>query len=230
MKHSPCYQLALKHSKRLLRAICIEQSPPAMTSQQFLACLQAGKLTTKNSCARNLFRLLSGVSFISMLLQNLASDRNKPLRQAAGEAYDATLASAHGFMVRTAVKGSMYMLPTRETFLASIHETGTSSLDLSQLCTMMTSIEICRNISQWKFSSEWQCTLILDKLLPDNYFKGAWMSQMDWSEQIILCYFELVWAECDDHVSGLKICRDLAQLHCILQLLYWLVWTIFRSM
>ena len=36
---------------------------------------QAGKLTTKNSCARNLFRLLSGISFISKLLQNMANDR-----------------------------------------------------------------------------------------------------------------------------------------------------------
>ena len=86
--------------------------------------MQAGKVTTKNSCARNLYRLLAGISFISKLLQNLAQDRNKPLRQAAAEAYDATLAAAHGMMVRMAVKGSMYMLPNRETFLASINETG----------------------------------------------------------------------------------------------------------
>ena len=33
---------------------------------------QAGRVTTKNSCARNLSRLLSGVAFISSLLQRLA--------------------------------------------------------------------------------------------------------------------------------------------------------------
>lgn len=82
-------------------------------------------MTTKNSCSRNLYRLLSGISFISKLLQNLAKDRQKTLRIAAAEAYDATLASAHGYMVRMAIKTSMYMLPTRETFLSSINETGT---------------------------------------------------------------------------------------------------------
>ena len=78
----------------------------------------------KNSCARNLHRLLAGIDFIAKLLQNLAADRSKPLRQAASEAYDATLAKAHGMMVKMGVRTSMYMLPTREAFLASINETG----------------------------------------------------------------------------------------------------------
>lgn len=84
---------------------------------------KAGTLTTKNSCARNLFRLLAGISFISKLLQNMANDRQKTLRQAAGEAYDATLSNMHGYMVRMAIKTSMYMLPHRDHFLASISET-----------------------------------------------------------------------------------------------------------
>lgn len=88
---------------------------------------KAGKLTTKNSCARNLFRLLAGISFISKLLQNMANDRQKTLRQAAGEAYDATLSSMHGYMVRMAIKTSMYMLPSRDQFLGSIHETEDSA-------------------------------------------------------------------------------------------------------
>ena len=50
--------------------------------------------------------------------------RQKTLRQAAAEAYDATLSNMHGYMVRMAIKTSMYMLPNRDQFLASIHETG----------------------------------------------------------------------------------------------------------
>ena len=40
-------------------------------------------MTTKNSCARNLSRLLSGVAFISSLLQRLAADPAVSLRCAA---------------------------------------------------------------------------------------------------------------------------------------------------
>ena len=109
-------------------------------------CMQANKVTTKNSCARNLYRLLSGISFISKLLNNLAADPKKPLRQAAAEAYDATLSSAHGFMVRTAVKGSMYMLPSREGFLASINETGTT---LSSLETGFSSFSLVQVLSTY---------------------------------------------------------------------------------
>jgi len=88
---------------------------------------KAGTLKTKNSCARNLFRLLSGISFISKLLQNMANDRQKTLRQAAAEAYDVTLSNMHGYMVRMAIKTSMYMLPNRDQFLASINETEESA-------------------------------------------------------------------------------------------------------
>ena len=50
--------------------------------------------------------------------------RQKTLRQAASEAYDATLSNMHGYMVRMAIRTSMYMLPNRDQFLASINETG----------------------------------------------------------------------------------------------------------
>ena len=96
-------------------------------------CVQAGRVTTKNSCSRNLYRLLAGISFISQLLQNLAKDRQKPLRIAVSEAYDATLASMHGYMVRMAIKTSMYMLPARDTFMASIQETGASLAEVTIL-------------------------------------------------------------------------------------------------
>lgn len=46
--------------------------------------------------------------------------------QAASDAYDATLAPVHTYFVRMAVKTSMYLLPDRATFIASIGETGTS--------------------------------------------------------------------------------------------------------
>ncbi len=41
---------------------------------------QAGTVTTKNSGARNLSRLLSGVAFIAGLLQRLAADPAVSLR------------------------------------------------------------------------------------------------------------------------------------------------------
>ncbi|CAL8471934.1 g11476 [Coccomyxa elongata] len=80
-------------------------------------------VTKKNSCARNLHRLLSAVSFVANLLQNLAKDSSVTLHQAASDAYDATLAPVHTYFVRMAVKTSMYLLPDRATFIASIGET-----------------------------------------------------------------------------------------------------------
>ena len=85
---------------------------------------QAGTVTKKNSCSRNLFRLCHGVLFISELLKYMYKDQQMTLKTACGEAYTNTLASAHSYMVKTAVRTSMYMLPTREHFLKSIHETG----------------------------------------------------------------------------------------------------------
>ena len=54
----------------------------------------------------------------------LYKDKAMPLRIACGQAYDNTLASAHSWMVKNAIRTSMYMLPTREQFLNSIKETG----------------------------------------------------------------------------------------------------------
>ena len=58
--------------------------------------MQAGRVTTKNSCARNLSRLLSGVAFISGLLQRLAADPAVSLRCAMAQ--QASLAG--GFRVQ----------------------------------------------------------------------------------------------------------------------------------
>ena len=92
-----------------------------------MVTVQAGTVTVKNSCSRNLHRLLSSISFISQLLQNLAADNACTLHTAAANAYGNTMASVHNFFVRTAVKTSMYTLPTRAGFLQSIGETGDSA-------------------------------------------------------------------------------------------------------
>ncbi|KAL0042833.1 hypothetical protein WJX79_001075 [Trebouxia sp. C0005] len=88
---------------------------------------KAGTVTTKNSCSRNLHRLLSSISFISSLLQNLAADKACTLHTATASAYSSTMAPMHNFFVRTAVKGGMYTLPTRAGFLQSIGETEESA-------------------------------------------------------------------------------------------------------
>ena len=93
--------------------------------------LQAGTVTTKNSCSRNLHRLLSSISFISSLLQNLAADKACTLHTATASAYSSTMAPMHNFFVRTAVKGGMYTLPTRAGFLQSIGETGDCNRGIS---------------------------------------------------------------------------------------------------
>ena len=86
--------------------------------------MQRNTVTKKNSESRNLFRLLNGVLFIARMLQNLVKDKSCLLRTACNDAYSEVLASMHSYLVRTAVRGSMYMLPSREQFLASIKETG----------------------------------------------------------------------------------------------------------
>ena len=88
------------------------------------ATLQKGTVTKKNSESRNLFRLLNGVLFIARMLEKLVKEKSCPLRTACNDAYSEVLASMHSYLVRSAVRASMYMLPTREQFLASIKETG----------------------------------------------------------------------------------------------------------
>ena len=45
-------------------------------------------------------------------------------REAANEAYTTTLAPIHTYLVRAAVRTSMFLLPDRTAFLKSIGETG----------------------------------------------------------------------------------------------------------
>ncbi|KAK9839691.1 hypothetical protein WJX81_006404 [Elliptochloris bilobata] len=91
------------------------------------ADVKAGTVTTKNSGARNLSRLLSGVAFIAGLLQRLAADPAVSLREAANEAYSSTLAPIHTYLVRAAIRASMFLLPDRTAFLKSIGESEDSA-------------------------------------------------------------------------------------------------------
>lgn len=109
------------HTSLLLWRPRVSQQGLLQTSY---VCMQAGHVTKKNSCSRNLFRLCHGVLFISELLKFMYKDKAMLLRTACAEAYNNTLASAHSWMVKNAIRTSMYMLPTREQFLTSIKETG----------------------------------------------------------------------------------------------------------
>lgn len=57
-------------------------------SKAALAVLQEGSVTTKNSTARNLHRLLSAVEFIKILMANLAQDPKMTLHNACYDAYN----------------------------------------------------------------------------------------------------------------------------------------------
>ena len=50
--------------------------------------VQAKVAEVKGSCARNLHRILTSISFISEILKNLASDATMTLHAAAADAYD----------------------------------------------------------------------------------------------------------------------------------------------
>jgi hypothetical protein len=88
---------------------------------------EADTVTIKNSCSRNLHRLMTSFEFILQLLTLLVSDANMTTREAASTAYDATLAEAHTFVVRAGVKAGLLALPSREHFLHSIGETEESA-------------------------------------------------------------------------------------------------------
>ena len=67
-------------------------------------------------------RLLNTLNFIAAIFHNLSA--GMPLKDAVSEGYDRTLAQLHAWVVRAGIKTGMLALPTRETFLASIGETG----------------------------------------------------------------------------------------------------------
>ena len=161
-----------------------------------VSALQAGTVTTKNSCSRNLHRLLSSVSFISELLRNLSADSACTLHTAAASAYNGTMSPIHNFFVRTAVKTSMYTLPTRAGFLESIGETGKA---LAQ--TLLLSLFFILN-SHWLSAhghwpsifchgfDDWLCVdfvfvvqrKVLGSTQPSSFLRQHW-----WSERLRPC-------------------------------------------
>ncbi|KAK9824662.1 hypothetical protein WJX72_012151 [[Myrmecia] bisecta] len=99
-------------------------APRLKTLDEVVAAdVKANTVTVKNSASRNLHRLVSAIGFIQTLLANLASDPSVTLRGAASDAYNATMAPIHSYLVRKAVQASMFTLPSRDHFLQSIGET-----------------------------------------------------------------------------------------------------------
>ncbi|KAI8468514.1 MAG: glycolipid transfer protein [Monoraphidium minutum] len=86
-----------------------------------------GAATAKNSRTRNLHRLAAAIAFVKILFERLMRAPGAPLREAAGEAYEATLAPFHTMLIRGAVRAGMLTLPSREHFLAAIGETEESA-------------------------------------------------------------------------------------------------------
>ncbi|KDD75016.1 hypothetical protein H632_c923p1 [Helicosporidium sp. ATCC 50920] len=80
-----------------------------------------GSIMIKGSPGRNLHRLMNSILFISHIFQNL--EKGMLLREAVSDAYDATLAQIHTWVVRAGIKAGMIALPTRENFLKSLGET-----------------------------------------------------------------------------------------------------------
>jgi hypothetical protein len=83
----------------------------------------AGVTTKKNSCARNLHRLTSVITFVQRLLEKLCESSTSTLRDAASVAYEEVMAPFHTYVVRAGVRAGLLALPSKETFLASIGET-----------------------------------------------------------------------------------------------------------
>lgn len=83
--------------------------------------------TSKNSCTRNLHRLLSAILFTKLLLERLLRSPEVALREAAAEAYEASIAPFHTGLIRGIVRAGMLTLPSREGFLVSIGESEESA-------------------------------------------------------------------------------------------------------
>jgi hypothetical protein len=79
-----------------------------------------GGIEKQRSAARELFRLLWTLDFITALINGLANDPTLTLKAAAVSAYASTLSPHHGKLVRMTVSAALMLLPDRHTFLKSI--------------------------------------------------------------------------------------------------------------
>lgn len=88
---------------------------------------RSGKAMVKNSCARNLHRLMLVISFVKQMLQAMLDNERMSLKDAFYKAYLGSLSTIHTYMLQTAVWAALGLLPTKETFLKSIGETEASA-------------------------------------------------------------------------------------------------------
>ncbi|KAJ9531530.1 hypothetical protein QJQ45_015004 [Haematococcus lacustris] len=86
-----------------------------------------GTVTVKDSCARNMHRLVCVVTFMRVLLEQFARSPSVTVKEAATAAYEQALAPIHTYVIRTAVWAGMYVLPSREHFMHQLGETEQSA-------------------------------------------------------------------------------------------------------
>lgn len=67
--------------------------------------------------ARTVERVLRFLMFVERIMENLYNNREESLTICIKNAYDKELGPHHGFLLRGAVKGIVYLLPDRDTFL-----------------------------------------------------------------------------------------------------------------
>ena len=79
-----------------------------------------GGVDKHKSTARELFRLLWTLDFITSLMNGLADGPDLTLKAAAVAAYSQTLSQHHGKLIRISVSAALLLLPDRQKFLKSI--------------------------------------------------------------------------------------------------------------
>ena len=85
--------------------------------------------------SRTLLRLNRFLLFVQNIVTGLVLDKEKSFKDIVKEAYSTELAPYHSFMIKTAVKGILYMMPNRESFLTS--SIGEDDLTHEQVYEMM---------------------------------------------------------------------------------------------
>mmetsp|Transcript_13054 Transcript_13054/g.37034 ORF Transcript_13054/g.37034 Transcript_13054/m.37034 type:complete len:227 (-) Transcript_13054:72-752(-) len=71
--------------------------------------------------SHNLLRQRRTIEFLALLMEKMYEDDTLALRDAVSAAYSESLAPVHSWMIRTAVNVGVYALPTKESFLDTIH-------------------------------------------------------------------------------------------------------------
>ena len=77
--------------------------------------------THTGSC-RTTERVLRFLAFVERIMENMHKDRKASLTTCVKGAYEDCLAAHHGFLLRNTIKGILYLLPNRDTFLNGVTE------------------------------------------------------------------------------------------------------------